>query len=551
MALVLLLAYFGLSLAATTCNYSYNVTMSDGVVLTTFVRVPTPCTNKYPVTYDRTPYGTTGGGSAASYNADGFASVEQNQRGCSGSGGTYDFWKMDSKDGYDTMKWIAQQNWSNGQVFTVGTSADACSLFTDMMTPAVSQYLHGQFPTVGTAFGHETSYWRGAYRTGLIKNWLYLLTSTCPGAVQTEKQVETNEPYNTWWAPLEAQGPYGNYFPNVKWPSVQYAGWWDIFQQQNIDAYNGYATQSDATVRDKQWLFVQPLGHCDGSNSDFGFPQNDIADAGAAGLAMFQNNFTAAVFSRVKKINVYVFGTVPKYVAAGTNITGNYWSSFDTWPTTTNTKYYLGTSGDLTTTLPTTNTSQTYVYDPSNPVQSNGGNNLFQTCGPRDQTKAVDSRSDVLKFTQTTTLSAPLAFCGHITANLFVSTDQVDTDFVVSLDDIYPDGQSIQIRYGAVRMRWNANAQNVTLLTPGQVYTANVDLWSTCTIVNAGHKLRVTVTSSSTPSYTVNPNNGRSLVDGGPLIVAKNTVYLGGTRASYITLPVVPVSALAKNTLIR
>jgi len=477
--------------------------------------------------------------------------VEQNQRGCYSSGGTYDFWKQDASDGFETMKWISSQNWSNGEIFTVGVSADACSLYTDATNPNISQYLRGQFPYLGTAFGHETSYWKGAYRTGLIKEWLYLLTSTCPGAISIEKQVETNEPYNQWWSPLEANGPYGNYFPNVKWPSVHYAGWWDIFQQQNIDAFNGYATQSATTVRGQHYLFVQPLGHCSGSNVDFGYPQSDVADAGATALAVFQNNMSAEVFSRVKHINLYVLGTVPRYVSAGTTILGNYWTSTDTWPTTTPTKYYLGANGDLSTTPPTTSGKTTYTYDPNNPVEANGGNNLFQTCGPRDQTKNADSRSDVLKWTTSAALTQPLAFCGQLGATLFVSTDQVDTDFVVSVNDIYPDGQSVQIRYGAVRMRWNNNLQNATLLTPGQTYSSAIDLWSACQIIDVGHKIRVTVTSSLTPIYTVNPNNGKPLVDGGALIKAQNTVYSGANTASYVQLPVVPVSALPKNTLIK
>jgi len=127
----------------------------------------------------------------------------------------------------------------------------------------------------------------------------------------------------------------------------------------------------------------------------------------------------------------------------------------------------------------------------------------------------------------------------------------VDTDFVVSLNDVYPDGQSIQIRYGAVRMRWNDNPYNATLLTPGKIYTAQVDLWSTCFIMDAKHKLRVTVTSSSNPSYTVNPNNGLPLNETGTANVATNTVYQGGSVASYVEIPVVEVSSLPKNTQIK
>jgi len=524
--------------------------MRDGVVLTTYIRVPTPCDAMYPSVMDRTPYGTTGGGSATNYNSAGFVSVEQNQRGCSSSGGTYDFWKDDGTDAYDTILWIVNQTWSNAKVYTVGTSADAISLYTDVFVPDISKYLFGQFPFLGNGYGHETCYWRGAYRTGLIKDWLYALT-TCKGSIEVEQEIEQHEAYDDWWESLEIDGPYGDWYPDITWPSVQYAGWWDIFQQQQLDTYAGYVNGSHPDVRDQHYLFVQALGHCSGSNVDFSFPDNDVSDAGTLALAIFTNDSSNSVYSRIKHLNLYVLGTVPKYVDRSTTITGNYWTSSDQWPVTTQTRYYLASNGGLSTTKPATNANQTYLYDPKNPSPTYGGNNLFQTCGPRDQTQQVESRDDVLKFNQNSTLSQPFALCGHVIATLFVSSDQVDTDFVVSLNDVYPDGQSVQIRYGVVRMRWNTDYAKINLMTPGTIYQASVDLWSTCQILDAGHKLRVTVTSSSYPSYTANPNNGDPLSQSGPANVAKNTIYFGGDTASYVELPVVPVASLPKNNNIQ
>jgi len=267
-------------------------------------------------------------------------------------------------------------------------------------------------------------------------------------------------------------------------------------------------------------------------------------------LAIFTNDWTNAVFNRTKHYNLYVLGTVPRYVNKTETIAGNYWTSVEAWPTTTPTRYYMTQKGGLQSTPPTTADSLSYKYDPSNPAQTDGGNNLFQTCGPRDQSQ-LEKRTDFLVFTASAPINAPLAFCGKITANLWVSTDQVDTDFVVSFNDVYPDGSSIQLRYGVIRMRWLASPSNATLLNPGQRYNATVDLWSTCYIMDTGHTLRVTITSSSFPSYTVNPNNGLPLNQTGPHNVATNTVYLGSNYASYLELPVVNVNALPKNTMIQ
>eukprot|EP00456_Euglypha_rotunda_P008587 TRINITY_DN1172_c0_g1_i12.p1 TRINITY_DN1172_c0_g1~~TRINITY_DN1172_c0_g1_i12.p1 ORF type:complete len:316 (+),score=19.66 TRINITY_DN1172_c0_g1_i12:141-950(+) len=267
-------------------------------------------------------------------------------------------------------------------------------------------------------------------------------------------------------------------------------------------------------------------------------------------LAIFTDDWSNAVFSRTKHYNLYVLGTVPRYVDKSVAITGNYWTSLESWPKTTQTRYYFTQNGGLQTTAPSTANSLNYKYDPSNPARTYGGNNLFQVCGPRDQSQ-LEARSDYLVWTAASPINQPLAICGKVTATIFVATDQVDTDFVVSVNDVYPSGESIQLRYGAIRMRWLASPYNATLLNPGQRYNATVDLWSTCYIMDSGHTLRVTLTSSNFPSYSVNPNNGLPLNQAGPSNVATNTIYLGGSYASYIELPVVSVNDLPKNTQIQ
>jgi len=69
---------------------------------------------------------------------------------------------------------------------------------------------------------------------------------------------------------------------------------------------------------------------------------------------------------------------------------------------------------------------------------------------------------------------------------------------------------------------------------------------------NAGHAIRVSITSSKSPEFSVNPNNGKPLNDtSGPLVIARNTVFMGLTGGSYVSLPIVPLSALPKNNQIH
>jgi predicted acyl esterase len=77
------------------------------------------------------------------------------------------------------------------------------------------------------------------------------------------------------------------------------------------------------------------------------------------------------------------------------------------------------------------------VYDPSDPVPTRGGNNLMLELGPMDQ-RPMSSRKDVLKF-ETEPLKQAVEVAGPVRAELVVSTDAQDTDFMVKLVDVYPN----------------------------------------------------------------------------------------------------------------
>ena len=66
--------------------------------------------------------------------------------------------------------------------------------------------------------------------------------------------------------------------------------------------------------------------------------------------------------------------------------------------------------------------SVSFVYDPSDPVPTLGGNNLLlPQCGPWDQAE-LEKRQDVVTFTSAP-LTDLLVVSGEMKANLFVSTN--------------------------------------------------------------------------------------------------------------------------------
>ena len=136
-------------------------------------------------------------------------------------------------------------------------------------------------------------------------------------------------------------------------------------------------------------------------------------------------------------------------------------------------------------------------------------------------------------------LKEPLDITGHIYARLYVSSDCPDTDFTVTLSDVYPDGTSLLVTDGVLRARFHRGFNREVFLEPGVVYALTVDLWSTALVFNKGHRIRVAVSSSNAPRFDPNPNTGNKLgEDDGETRVATNTIHLSKAHPSHITLPV-------------
>ena len=124
---------------------------------------------------------------------------------------------------------------------------------------------------------------------------------------------------------------------------------------------------------------------------------------------------------------------------------------------------------------------------------------------------------------------------------LFFSTDVTDTDFFVTLSDVYPDGRSILITEGAVRTRFRDSVEKPTLLTPEKIYEVEIPMWETSNVFKDGHRIRLHITSSNFPRFNRNLNSGRPMAEEtkADIRVATQTVYHDRTHSSAITLPVI------------
>ncbi len=103
----------------------HRVAMSDGASLWTIVIDPEPSAGKRATVLARSPYGPTSQNLADIFAlTNGHVAVLQDDEGTWRSNGTFDLWRQDRQDAVETLQWITEQPWSNGEVYTVGASAD-------------------------------------------------------------------------------------------------------------------------------------------------------------------------------------------------------------------------------------------------------------------------------------------------------------------------------------------------------------------------------------------------------------------------------------------
>jgi hypothetical protein len=539
--------------------------MRDGVHLHTNIISPAfSSKTKWPVVIDRSPYGGLGTELLSDiFLFFDFVAIGQDMRGTCKSEGNFSVFHSDTNDGADTIQWILKQDWCDGNVYEIGASADGIASFE--LALASPDALKAQFIIFATAEARRTFFPGGAYRYGLVERWLKgTVPDQAPAIIEN---VKAHEGPSEFWTNCEI---LGDQFKRIKWPSVMWGGWYDIFQHGNIYSFDGYQHRSDPSVRGKHYFVVDPLGHCqDGAEY---FPKNLILGRSLLpillGVQLFTGKLnTAAELSLPTYENTHrVWDPKPTAAEGVDHVTfyvmsskdapdgvGNYWTTLPDWPQYTPTPYYFHRDGTMSTELPGANgDSTTYTYDPANPTPSIGGNNLEIPCGASDQ-RPTEARDDTLVFS-TGPLEEALAVTGPLRANLFVSAAQVnDTDFAVKITDVYPDGTSQLLQDGIQRMRWREGpAQEVPLpMKPDEVYNVNISLWNTSYVFSKGHQIRIVISSANYPRFEANPNTGVPLgQEDGQTFKSDNTVYHSAKYPSSFYLPVVKLSDLPKKGIL-
>lgn len=535
------------------------VPMRDGVNLYADIYRPV-AEGKYPVIVIRTPYGTQREGVTGElfqFASHGYVVVNQDVRGRFESDGKWNPFFDEGKDGHDTIEWAAKQPWSNGKVGSQGGSYLGNNQW--LAGAEAPPSLLAMFPRVAsTSIYHNWAYFGGAFRLSFNFGWgvvrmphrvmqpqSWHTDAASPaslkyaqilrGAPLGEMDLKSSntrvghyrdwlkhESYDAYWKGASVE----DRFDRIRVPVHTMGGWWDIFLAGTINGYTGMKGKGAKMV-------VGPWGH--GASRKFGevdFGPGAMRSAFEYELRWFDHWLKGIDNGVEKEPPVEIF-----YMGA------NQWRKEKDWPVP-GTEYrpmFLDAARGLTFARPNAPGSETYVSDPANPVPTLGGNNCCGSptvAGPVDQ-RPIERRPDVLSFTSAA-MTTPLTIAGPVKMKLHAATNGPDTDWMVKLIDVAPDGYAMNIAEGILRARFREGLDKPKLLTPNQVYEFEVDMVGTANVFLPGHRVRVDIMSSNFPQFSVNPNTGEPLATAGVGRAARNTVHFGAARPSAVILPVVP-----------
>ncbi len=507
------------------------VPMPDGVRLATTVCLPQGH-GPWPALLIRTPYGRDSCEERTDMTEMGIAAVTQDARGRFDSEGEDVGFFADQEDGQATLEWIAAQPWSNGRVATYGGSAMGIVQY--LMAPGAPDVLRCQW--IGSAspdlYSHAV-FQGGVYRYEMVETWLQETGSGHLIAPWRAHYLNTG-----YWDPVQIVADYGS----VHVPAVHEGGWYDVFARGTVDGFLGYQNQGGAGAAGQQHLLMGPWPHSDYTTEvgELTFPDADRVDYDLRiwlkACLMDEPGDVAAV-ATWPAVRYYTMGAVGEADAPG-----NEWRDADSWPPegVEEVPVYLHPGSTLAIEPPGADGGgDLFVYDPGDPAPTWGGANLFIEDGPRDQ-RAIEARDDVVVYSSPT-LDEPLEVTGDLSALIWITTDVPDTDIVVRLTDVYPDGRSMLVADGIIRARFrnSPDFSSETLLEPGEAVLLTVDLGPTSIIFNAGHRIRVSVTSSNAPRFSPNPNTGATYVEeGAGGQIAHTTVLHDAEHPSAIILPI-------------
>lgn len=473
------------------------IPMRDGVKLSAYLYLPAE-EGKYPVVFEQR-YASLAGAGTRKNSADlarhGYAVAMVNFRGSQLSEGKYVGYRAlawgEQRDGHDTCEWLATQPWSTGKVGSFGSSQGGFAQnFLAVTQPPhlVCQYM----VDTGLSLFHEGYRIGGVTRPGRFADFGANCRNPEDNAALL-REWDQHPDYDDYWRAEDC----AQHFDKMTVPCFTIGSWYDFMVQGSVKSFQGRQPSSIQQLVLGPWLH----GRLNKGSKvgDIVYPANATWPETEHMVKWFDHWLKGADNNVEKEpaVRYYVMGATGEPDAPG-----NLWRDADNWPPQVEkTSFYLQPGSALSQGMPTGG-GTSYDCDPLKPMEIAG-----RSFPGAKEVSAFEQQKEVRTWT-TEPLASPLEITGEVEAELWVKSTVKDTDFILRVSDVYPDGRSILLMDYPMRARYREGFEKEVLLEPGKPAKLKWHIGWTSIILNQGHRLRVTVSSTGAPLYEPNNQTG-------------------------------------------
>jgi hypothetical protein len=426
----------------------------------------------------------------------GYAFVVQDARGRFASDGDFDPFRQERADGYDSVQWLAEQAWCDGDVVMSGWSYVGATQW--LAAEAAPPALRAIAPMNSSpSYGEGWTFRNGVLERGLVGSWV-------AGAIGDAGRLVPDDVEATMfddaaladllgaaaiWLTRPIDDPYWSEVSvagggrGAKVPVLHVGGWYDVL---NAATLAGHAARGDA--RDRLvvggWAHDNLFGHLV-ADRNVGWAGSGPAFALGERMLDFFDAAIAGRPSELPPVSAFVLGA-------------RRWLELESWPPpgAAQERFAVGAG--------------TFVVDPDDLPPALGGRGILvgiagSGWGPRDQ-RPVAARPDVLCL-PLAPVAAETLLAGPARAELLVAAEGGSPrQWTVVLCAEAPDGRLDVLTEGV------ADA-------PAVADTVAVPLGDVCVQLPAGARLVALVAGGSVPRWEPVGSGGRQHVREGSTVV--------------------------------
>ncbi|MEX2569837.1 MAG: CocE/NonD family hydrolase [Gemmatimonadota bacterium] len=450
----------------------------------------------------------------------GYAVANVSYRGIDESEGEAGLYDHFGPDGYDMVEWMAAQPWCDGNVGMFGSSLPGIPLW--LIAKEQPPSLKAIAPDVACADCYDYLWYPGGMLPG-------------PGRESRARHEYVaaiqHRDYDDWWR-AQTVAPEGlAQIAASGLPVLVSGGWEDYITPGNIQAFTEF-TAAGGDAR----LLIAPGAHSSARTSVIG------AFHHARHMDLFFDHFLRG------EENAWSDGTYRGDAVIWINGPDRYRYE-QTWPIPDARAARLHLRAASSGSIESLNDGSLIAAPPA-PDEASVSYDHFPQTGPflpamRESSGGLPELNvapyEAATLTWTTgALEVPTEVTGKIVFDFWASATAEDTDFVLMVSDVAPDGTATYVTSGFLNAARHPDRSNPRQLRAGEVRAYTLEAQPTAYVFQEGHRIRFSLAGGAEGT----PDQGTPQGPGKSPNFANVTIYQDAQHPSAITIPIVGTARL-------